>query len=315
MLVRLEDDEYRAQLQQARGQLANLQARLAELENGSRPEEIAAAKANVEQAQGRPRERPRHLDRTQQARRRRASFRSRNSTTPRPSTTRAGRARQLPAEGSMNSSKSAPARKSIDAVQRPDRAGEGHRRLRRNPAHQHGHQGAGHRHDPRARRRDAASSSPPVSSAIAAPKGYVVSLADLNDLQVELDINQNDFDKLHAEQKGVVTMDAYPDNKYDGVIDEISPEANRQKATVQVKVKILNPDELPAARNERQRRVRLRRRSRRRRAATPAKPVVFVPSVDRPRRQGLRRARRQGVEQHRQDLGRHTRKGCAWRTD
>ncbi len=50
VIVRLEDDEYRAQLRQSEGQLANLRARLAELENGSRPEEIAAAKANVEQA-------------------------------------------------------------------------------------------------------------------------------------------------------------------------------------------------------------------------------------------------------------------------
>ncbi len=33
-----------------------------------------------------------------------------------------------------------------------------------------------------------------------------------------------------------------PDRKYDGVIAEISPQANRAKATVQVKVQILNPD-------------------------------------------------------------------------
>jgi HlyD family secretion protein len=40
-----------------------------------------------------------------------------------------------------------------------------------------------------------------------------------------------------------VTTDAFPDRKYDGFIKEISPEANRQKATVQVKVKISRPDE------------------------------------------------------------------------
>jgi HlyD family secretion protein len=74
-------------------------------------------------------------------------------------------------------------------------------------------------------------------------KGYVVSLADLNDLQVELDISQNDFAKLHANQKGIVTTDAYRDRKYEGTIYEISPEANRHKATVQIKVKILNPDD------------------------------------------------------------------------
>ena len=74
-------------------------------------------------------------------------------------------------------------------------------------------------------------------------KGYVVSIADLNDLKVEIDINQNDFAKLGPKQKGIVTTDAFPDRKYDGIIDEVSPEANRQKATVQVKVKILHPDQ------------------------------------------------------------------------
>jgi multidrug resistance efflux pump len=50
MLVRLEDDEYRAHLLEARGQLNNLKAHLAELEHGSRPEEIAKAKAGLAQA-------------------------------------------------------------------------------------------------------------------------------------------------------------------------------------------------------------------------------------------------------------------------
>src|SRR5690349_3745842 len=45
VIVRLEDDEYRAQLQQARGQLANLDARMRELQNGSRPVQIAGAQA------------------------------------------------------------------------------------------------------------------------------------------------------------------------------------------------------------------------------------------------------------------------------
>jgi len=75
------------------------------------------------------------------------------------------------------------------------------------------------------------------------PKGFVVSLADLSDIEVELDINQSDFAKLHFGHKATVFTDAYPDRKYKGSITEISPEANRQKATVQVKVKILNPDD------------------------------------------------------------------------
>src|SRR5438309_2874569 len=50
VLVRLEDDEYRARLLEAKGNLEMLQARLAEAEHGSRPEEVAKAKADVDQA-------------------------------------------------------------------------------------------------------------------------------------------------------------------------------------------------------------------------------------------------------------------------
>jgi HlyD family secretion protein len=70
----------------------------------------------------------------------------------------------------------------------------------------------------------------------------VVALADLNDIQVELDIAQDDFAKLSPHQEGIVTLDAFKDRSYKGEIAEMSPEANRQKATVQVKVQILQPD-------------------------------------------------------------------------
>jgi HlyD family secretion protein len=84
-----------------------------------------------------------------------------------------------------------------------------------------------------------------ASAAAGGPQGSVVSLADLNDLQVELDIAQADFSRLGPTQKGIVTTDAYPDKQYDGVIAQISPEANRQKATVQVKVQVQNPSKYP----------------------------------------------------------------------
>jgi HlyD family secretion protein len=75
-------------------------------------------------------------------------------------------------------------------------------------------------------------------------KGYVVSLADLTDLLVELDIVQSDFAKVALKQPCWITTDAYPDRKYDGVVELISPVANRQKATVEVRVKIAAPDDL-----------------------------------------------------------------------
>jgi HlyD family secretion protein len=44
-------------------------------------------------------------------------------------------------------------------------------------------------------------------------------------------------------QNATITVDAYPEKKWQGWIKELSPEANRQKATVQVKVKVANPDQ------------------------------------------------------------------------
>jgi HlyD family secretion protein len=75
------------------------------------------------------------------------------------------------------------------------------------------------------------------------PRGSVVALADLNDLQVEVDISQDDFAKLGGIEKAKVTTDAYPDRQYEATIAQVAPEANRQKATVQLRVQILHPDE------------------------------------------------------------------------
>ena len=110
-------------------------------------------------------------------------------------------------------------------------------------------------------------------------KGYVVSLADLNDLEVELDISQNDFAKLHSGQHGVITTDAFPDRKYDGFIKEISPEANRQKATVQIKVKVEKPDDYLRPEMNASVAFLADREAGRRSGQRPARPVVIVPAA------------------------------------
>ena len=71
----------------------------------------------------------------------------------------------------------------------------------------------------------------------------VVDLADLTDLQIELDISQTDFARLKMNQRAEIIPEAYPNLRYTGFIEEIAPEANRAKSTVQVKVKVENPDE------------------------------------------------------------------------
>ena len=65
----------------------------------------------------------------------------------------------------------------------------------------------------------------------------------LSDLQVELDISQTDFARLKMGQRAEIIPEAFPNLRYTGFIAEIAPEANRAKSTVQVKVKVENPNE------------------------------------------------------------------------
>jgi len=74
------------------------------------------------------------------------------------------------------------------------------------------------------------------------PSTAVLAVADLQDLQVEIDVSEADLAKISLGQRCQVTPEAYPDKHYDGVVAEISPEANRQKGTLQIKVQIKQPD-------------------------------------------------------------------------
>jgi HlyD family secretion protein len=240
VIVRLEDEEYRAQLEQARGQLASFEARLEEMLAGSRPEEIAEARANLEQARA-------DLDNAR---------------------VNLERARKLAADAvvSRQALDEAQARHNAAAA-RVDSLQKRHELVRLGPRREQTDAVRGQVRQ--ARGAVSFFETQLANTVIKAPvagtileravevgefvttsfvgergaKGYVVTLADLDDLEVELDINQSDFARLAARQRGWVTTDAYPDRRYDGLIRQISPEANRQKATVQVKVKILRPDQ------------------------------------------------------------------------
>jgi HlyD family secretion protein len=74
------------------------------------------------------------------------------------------------------------------------------------------------------------------------PSTALLAVADPQDLQVEIDLNESDLSKVWLSQLCRVAPEAYPDHVYDGYVAEIAPEANRQKGTLQVKVQIKNPD-------------------------------------------------------------------------
>jgi HlyD family secretion protein len=85
--------------------------------------------------------------------------------------------------------------------------------------------------------------SPQTFGGSRGPSTSLAAVADLNDLQVEIDVNESDVAKIRIGQSCEVTPEAFPDHHYSGSVAEISPEANRQKGTLQVKVQILNPDQ------------------------------------------------------------------------
>ena len=70
----------------------------------------------------------------------------------------------------------------------------------------------------------------------------IAQLADLSDLRCEVDINESDIAKVKMGTPATVIPDAYPDNPFPAQVVKIYPEADRQKGTVKVEVKVLQPD-------------------------------------------------------------------------
>ena len=272
-LVRLEDEEYRAQVQSAKGNLANLQAHLDALVNGSRPEEIAKAKADLENARADEVNAKASLDRTKKLGK--DGVLSAQAVDDAQGRYDAAVSKTASYARTYDLIKLGPRREDIEALRGQVEQAKGQLAYAQIQM-------------------DNTVIRAPVTGTILernvekgefvttgfvgdkGAKGYVVSMADLNDLKVELDISQSDFAKLGPRQKGVVTTDAFPDRRYEGVIDEVSPEANRQKATVQVKVKILKPDAY--LRPEMNASVAFVAAAKQTGAAENAKPSIVVPA-------------------------------------
>lgn len=72
--------------------------------------------------------------------------------------------------------------------------------------------------------------------------GAIVALADLDTLEVEVDVAESNVAQLSATQPAEVTVEAFPNKRYRAELRQIIPTADRTKATVMVKVTILDTD-------------------------------------------------------------------------
>ena len=73
-------------------------------------------------------------------------------------------------------------------------------------------------------------------------RSAIVTMADLRTLEVEVDVNEAYIAQVGNGQESRITLDAYPDTSFAGRVRQVVPTADRQKATVQVKVAILDRD-------------------------------------------------------------------------
>jgi HlyD family secretion protein len=244
VLVRLEDEEFRAAVEQAKGAVENAKAYLEELQHGSRPEEIQEAQHNLDEARATLANDKLTLDRTKELGS--AGVVSRQTLDDTTAKYEADQQRVNSLQKAFQLMKIGPRPEEIERAQGALEQSQGQldyansqldATVIRAPV-------SGTILDRTAEKGELITAQF-ASAAAGGPQGSVVSLADLTDIQVELDIAQADFARIGPKQKAVVTTDAYPDKTYDGVIAQISPEANRQKATVQVKVQVLNPEKYP----------------------------------------------------------------------
>jgi HlyD family secretion protein len=240
-LVRLEDDVYRARVQEQQGLLDNAKAKLAELLAGSRPQEIAESQAMVDQAATQLANSKLNLDRLKMLQETHSV--SQQQIDDADTLMKSRQAVLDSQKQQLDLAKAGPRKEEIDAQRATVRQLEGSLALATVDL------------------TDTVIRAPFAATVLnrnvevgefvttgfvgdQGAKGFVVSIANLNDLRVELDISQNDISKSTPGQPCWITTDAYPDHKYSGVVELISPEANRQKATVLVRVKVLTPDDL-----------------------------------------------------------------------
>ncbi len=241
VLLRIEDEEYQAQVRSAEATVGALRARVEELKTGSRPQEIAAAQASVASAQATLRNAEEDY--------KRAESLTRDGVGSAQDLDRARAARDV-AKAQLNSAQKnaelvtvGPRREVIDAAEAQLREAEANLEYMKTAL---------------ANTVIAAPISGTILEKIAeqgelvtntnfggtrGAKSSVVTMADLGDLQVEVDVNQADLSKVKAGQKTEIRLDSNPERVYAGSVDDISPQADRQKGTVQVKVRVLDPDD------------------------------------------------------------------------
>ena len=83
----------------------------------------------------------------------------------------------------------------------------------------------------------------PAATGSGLTRGAVVTMADFETLEVEVDVNEAYISRIRNGQPATITLDAYPQVDFPGRVRQVVPTADRQRATVEVKVNFLERDD------------------------------------------------------------------------
>ena len=237
ILAELDPTPIEAMMAEFEAQVAASKARLAELQAGSRPEEIAQALAELEDARAT----------LEQYRREWSRFESQKSSaiTTREyeqaeANYRSGVKRVEAKQKAYDLIKLGPRQERIDASEAEYAATKA--RLRQT-----------------AWKLQNCTIKSPVTGVVLSKKAEIGSLinpvvggvstslceiADLRKLEVDLEVQERDISKVRLDQACKIKSDAFPNREYDGYVERVMPIANRAKSVVPVRIKVVPmPDE------------------------------------------------------------------------
>jgi HlyD family secretion protein len=73
-------------------------------------------------------------------------------------------------------------------------------------------------------------------------RGSLITLVDMLSIEAQVELPQANLAGISLEMPATIVLDAYPAQPYAGRVTRIWPEANRQKATIELRVTIHAPD-------------------------------------------------------------------------
>ena len=71
----------------------------------------------------------------------------------------------------------------------------------------------------------------------------IATIVDMKSNEIEVDVNESYIAKVREGQQVKATLDAFPDAPYDAKVRTVIPTADRQKATVKVRISFLKLDD------------------------------------------------------------------------